>query len=1077
MKSLLKYLFFLTLTSISLALEPSYSINQNGKQVKYSVSQTEFHCSPNNGKKTFIHKVQAKQKHNDIITNVKNVAKNTASSVQIILYPENAEQNAQNRRIVTNEAQVKITNNTSIKELVKSSGATSFKKLSFTDEYIILVFANSWTCLENSASLKKNKTIQSITPLLKKTYAKKNTLNDPLYLFSHNNEGYQWHLNNTGDNNGTHGIDVNIANVWSKYTGNGITVGIVDDGLQTDHPDLINNVNTNIDFNWNNGNQNDPSPQSASENHGTPCAGVTAASYNNSIGGTGAAPNATLVGLRLIADEFSDLQSAEAMAHQNGLIAVKSNSWGPDDGFNQLEGIPPLTSAALNDSITNGRNGLGTIHVWAAGNGGDFDNVNCDGFANSIFTIAVGAINDQGNRSYYSEPGAAKLISAPSDGGGQGITTTQINSTYTNSFGGTSSATPLVSGIIALMLEANPELAWRDVQEILIRSARQIKPNDPKWIINGANIAFNHDFGAGLVDAELATQLSETWTNLAPQQSHTINASNLPLNITDNNTNGSSITFNVPANQNFRVEHVTLTTNITHSKISELTITLTSPSGTTSILNPANILDSTLIPDWTYMSVFNWGEASQGTWTLNVTDSAGGNTGTLNSASLKIFGAPISPASAPPTFLNSNATTEYTGTNFHFKAFATDNITSYSATNLPSGLSINPKTGDITGTANTPNVYNVTVTATNSQGSTSSQLEITILDPSPRAPRISSPSKLRTWVNLPISYQITADFSPTSFSSSNLPQGLTLNTSTGLISGTPTQIGNSPVTITATNNIGSHSITLDLMVFPYSEIIREAVDFSGINWPNDITTGYTLDTNTTSDGIDALRFPDLRNGQNFTLQIQLQGPGTLSFKYKVSSEADYDLFLFKVDGIEKIEDSGDQNWKTYTQTIPAGIHTIEWTYSKDNSVSELQDTLFLDQVNWVRSDLSHYQNWKLAKFSTSEANNTTISGDSADSDNDGIPNLLEYATGNSPLSSINANPITMSSNQTEISITYPFDTSAQDVNLIGQSSTTLNAWSLRSHTIVSTSGNIEQRKISYPFNQNKAFLRLQATLK
>ena len=279
----------------------------------------------------------------------------------------------------------------------------------------------------------------------------------------------QWHLKNTNTTR-TH---INVESAWnypvSGTRGAGIRIGIVDDGLQTAHPDLVTNVDTANDKDWN-GNDLDPNPGTG-DDHGTACAGNAAARGNNSLGVSGSAPESTLVGLRLIAGAVTDAQEAEAMAWSNDIIQIKSNSWGPSDTGTILEAPGPLTAAALQNATTNGRGGLGTIFLWAGGNGGNVgDDSNYDGYANSIHTISIGASDSNGNRAYYSEPGANVVVVAPSSGG-TGITTTDrtgpagyVNGDYYSSFGGTSSATPTAAGVVAMMLEKNPNLGWRDVQ-------------------------------------------------------------------------------------------------------------------------------------------------------------------------------------------------------------------------------------------------------------------------------------------------------------------------------------------------------------------------------------------------------------------------------------------------------------------------------------------------------------------------------------------------------------------------------------------------------------------------------------
>ena len=131
--------------------------------------------------------------------------------------------------------------------------------------------------------------------------------------------------------------------------------------------------------------------------------------------------------------------------------------------------------------------------------------VNKDGYANSIYTIAVSAVSAYGGQVGYAEQGCCIVVCAPSSGPGYGMVLTDVHGTggytsgnYTTGFGYTSAAAPQVSGVVALMLEANPGLGWRDVQEVLLATARVTDPSHPDWSTNGAGVAFNHWYGAGL---------------------------------------------------------------------------------------------------------------------------------------------------------------------------------------------------------------------------------------------------------------------------------------------------------------------------------------------------------------------------------------------------------------------------------------------------------------------------------------------------------------------------------------------------------------------------------------------------
>jgi len=476
----------------------------------------------------------------------------------------------------------------------------------------------------------------------------------------------QWHLKNTGQTvfgfAGTPGEDANLELAWDTATGTGVVIGIVDQGVEYTHPDLSPGYRDDLDFDYIE-NDDDPFPI-AGEDHGTAVAGVAAALGNNTIGVSGSGLNASSAGLR--AATLNDAIDSGALSHEPQNIAIYNNSWGPPDDpvVSGLAGPGPMTTAALLNGINNGRSGLGSIYVWAAGNGLlKNDNVNYDGYANSRFTIAVGAIDFNGKQAFYSEPGAAMLITAPSGGTPNthaGITTTDrvgdngynvtgsggyhgtgdyLDLDYTNSFLGTSSSAPLVSGVIALMLEVNPNLTWRDVQHILVETARQNDPTDTGWATNGAGYTVNHKYGFGAIDAAAVVATAASWTNVGPEVSFNSGTINVNAAIPDNDPTGITRTFSVP--QNIKIESVEVIFNALHSYRGDLNITLTSPSGTQSILAEPRNDDGANYVNWAFSTVRNWGESSLGTWTLQVADKLPDDTGTWNSWGLRIFGTSL----------------------------------------------------------------------------------------------------------------------------------------------------------------------------------------------------------------------------------------------------------------------------------------------------------------------------------------------------------------------------------------------------------------------------------------------------
>jgi Subtilisin-like serine proteases len=252
--------------------------------------------------------------------------------------------------------------------------------------------------------------------------------------------------------------------------------------------------------------------------HGTAVAGIAAASENGQ-GIVGVAPEAKLAGIRLfgntdplnynldpwgkqVADALFDSRTQAGVSNRNQSSDIFNNSWGPEYMRRQ-----PLALAALESGVTQGRKGLGNTYVFAGGNEGNYyGNVNYNSFATSRNAITIGAIDHAGNHAPYNTPGAAIFISAPSDNGdpdnSQGITTTDIlesESPYAKDFGGISAAAPLVSGVIALMLEANPTLITRDVQHILVNTAQKNDPSskdkngNSKWQQNLSGYHFQGD--------------------------------------------------------------------------------------------------------------------------------------------------------------------------------------------------------------------------------------------------------------------------------------------------------------------------------------------------------------------------------------------------------------------------------------------------------------------------------------------------------------------------------------------------------------------------------------------------------
>ncbi len=469
----------------------------------------------------------------------------------------------------------------------------------------------------------------------RKRYKRHGVQIDPLYVD-------QWHLQ----------LDHGIDDTNLQLNGSGVVIGIVDDGLQHEHPEIKDNYVARYSFNFNSGPRDDPTPRNSQDGHGTSAAAVAMAVRNNGHCGHGVAYGAKVAGLRLIAEAVSDLTEAQALSKYFSVIDIYSNSWGPADTGQGLDAPGRLVRETLARyaGANIGRRGRGTIYVWASGNGRDRqDSCNYDGYANNPYVNAIGAVDYTGQQSWYSEGCAALMAVTPSSGSMKGIVTADLMgaagydpSECTRTFGGTSSAAPLATGIIALMLQARPELTWRDVKHIIAKGATQINPLDPSWTTNEAGYHHSNKYGFGLLKLP---QL------LTAMRNHVL----LPVNITQKQyvlpvayqhdraigTTRTNVTISITENPQgiHFIETVMLKVALRHPRRGNVAISLTSPSGVTSVLAEHRNDPNANYPanGWAFSSVRHWGETTViGDWI--VTYDVSGTGGTLQWHRLGIFG-------------------------------------------------------------------------------------------------------------------------------------------------------------------------------------------------------------------------------------------------------------------------------------------------------------------------------------------------------------------------------------------------------------------------------------------------------
>ncbi|WVR03717.1 hypothetical protein IAU60_000712 [Kwoniella sp. DSM 27419] len=324
----------------------------------------------------------------------------------------------------------------------------------------------------------------------------------------------QWHLINTEMKD----VELNVTGLWGRgITGEGVHVVIVDDGLDMNSEDLKDNFYPEGSYDFNDHTEL-PAPRLSDDQHGTRCAGEIAA-VPNDVCGVGVSYRAKIAGVRILSAPISDADEAAALNYGYQLNDIFSCSWGPPDDGKSMEAPDGIILKAMVNGVQQGRDGKGSIYVFAAGNGGGADDqCNFDGYTNSIFSVTVGAVDRKGLHPYYSEMCSAMMFVTPSSGSGDHIHTTDVGENKcAHTHGGTSAAAPLAAGVFALALSVRPDLTWRDFQHLAVRTAMHFNDDDPDWEKTAAGRMFSYKYGYGKLDAGLYVEAAERWELVKPQ--------------------------------------------------------------------------------------------------------------------------------------------------------------------------------------------------------------------------------------------------------------------------------------------------------------------------------------------------------------------------------------------------------------------------------------------------------------------------------------------------------------------------------------------------------------------------------
>uniref|UniRef100_A0AAY5ECH5 P/Homo B domain-containing protein n=1 Tax=Electrophorus electricus TaxID=8005 RepID=A0AAY5ECH5_ELEEL len=436
---------------------------------------------------------------------------------------------------------------------------------------------------------------------------------------------------------------------WAQgFTGKGVVITILDDGIEKDHPDLAQNYDQDASYDVN---DRDPDPQPRytqlnDNRHGTRCAGEVAATANNGVCGVGVAYNARIGGVRMLDGEVTDMVEAQSLSLNSQHIHIFSASWGPEDDGKTVDGPAKMAKEAFLQGVTEGRGGLGSVFVWASGNGGrEKDSCNCDGYTNSIYTLSISSTTQYGNVPWYSEACSSTLATTYSSGNlnEKQIVTTDLRKKCTDSHTGTSASAPLAAGIIALALEANMNLTWRDMQHLVVRTANPAHLITNDWRTNGMGRLVSHSYGYGLLDATAMVALAQNWSSVGPQRKCILDMLAEPRDV----RNHLVFSKNVDAcsgQPDFvsSLEHVQARLSLAYSHRGNLAIHLISPLGTRStLLAPRYLQDSSAegFNDWAFMTTHAWDENPIGEWTLEIENVAGLNDyGVLSQFTLILYG-------------------------------------------------------------------------------------------------------------------------------------------------------------------------------------------------------------------------------------------------------------------------------------------------------------------------------------------------------------------------------------------------------------------------------------------------------
>ncbi|KII73767.1 Neuroendocrine convertase 1 [Thelohanellus kitauei] len=428
------------------------------------------------------------------------------------------------------------------------------------------------------------------------------------------------------------GLFHNFPKLWDKnITGKGIVIVVVDDGVDINHVELKRNYIPRVSYNFVEKNND---PHNVTDSHGTRCIGLISSQAKNTKCGIGAAYQAQFGAIRLFSKKrkgIYDSEMAQAVAYKSQRVHVYSMSWSTVDDGKRVAKPLEITAGALKRATAHGRQGKGSIFVWATGNGGHHsDHCGYNGFIQTLEVLGVSSTTRRGEKTWYGEKCSAILASCIS--GFDGSEKNKIFSTLPNdkcgkSISGTSVCPPIFSAAIALLLQVKHDLTWRDIQDLIIRSSLQI---DGEATGNSAGLRFSFNFGFGILQPDKLVELatSPSYRRLSPQK--TCRTPTFQPNLEcDGRCVIHSTIFTSGCLGQVSVldiiEVVIITLSIDSSLRGSLKVTLTSPTGTSVPLLEPRRLDTSkeALKEWDIKVLSTYDERVSGEWKMDIDVPAG----------------------------------------------------------------------------------------------------------------------------------------------------------------------------------------------------------------------------------------------------------------------------------------------------------------------------------------------------------------------------------------------------------------------------------------------------------------------